>query len=175
VADHELHEPHDPVPSGNVSVRGTHGRCSQASVCRRLKDASRRALDARAGHRVRSFAVAWGARPVRLPGPEGKRNRTEVAIFRGLRSARGCPTKKGPRGVFVDAFPRGEVIFGTLKSLAKTVIRTPAWVVHSQQKVKVEHVDVHAGGQAVVGVVEARGEGIGRFQRIGPMEGQKGY
>src|SRR3982074_2938773 len=33
-----------------------------------------------------------------------------------------------------------------------------------QQKVTVEHVHVHSGGQAVVGVVEPRGEGIARNQ-----------
>jgi hypothetical protein len=41
-----------------------------------------------------------------------------------------------------------------------------------QQKVTVEHVHVHSGGQAVVGVVEPRGEGIARNQRINPMQGK---
>jgi hypothetical protein len=39
-----------------------------------------------------------------------------------------------------------------------------------QQKVTVEHVHVHAGGQAVVGTVEHRGVGINRNQRINPMQ-----
>ena len=39
-----------------------------------------------------------------------------------------------------------------------------------QQKVTVEHVHVHAGGQAVVGVVAHPGEGIGRKRRINPMQ-----
>ena len=39
-----------------------------------------------------------------------------------------------------------------------------------QQKVTVEHVHVHAGGQAVVGTVETPGEGIDRNQRINPMQ-----
>ena len=38
-----------------------------------------------------------------------------------------------------------------------------------QQKVTVEHVHVHAGGQAVVGMVEARGEGMEGDQRNNPM------
>jgi hypothetical protein len=41
-----------------------------------------------------------------------------------------------------------------------------------QQKVVVEHVHVHAGGQAVVGAVETRGEGIDGNQRINPMQGK---
>jgi hypothetical protein len=39
-----------------------------------------------------------------------------------------------------------------------------------QQKVTVEHVHVHAGGQAVVGMVETPGGGIERNQRINPMQ-----
>ena len=41
-----------------------------------------------------------------------------------------------------------------------------------QQKVTVEHVHVHAGGQAVVGVVETppRGVGIAANRRINPMQ-----
>jgi hypothetical protein len=39
-----------------------------------------------------------------------------------------------------------------------------------QQKVTVEHVHVHAGGQAVVGMVEHRGVGFNRNQRINPMQ-----
>jgi hypothetical protein len=39
-----------------------------------------------------------------------------------------------------------------------------------QQKVVVEHVHVHAGGQAVVGTVEAPGEGIDENQRIKLMQ-----
>ena len=39
-----------------------------------------------------------------------------------------------------------------------------------QQKVTVEHVHVHAGGQAVVGTVETRGEGMVGNQRINPMQ-----
>ena len=39
-----------------------------------------------------------------------------------------------------------------------------------QQKVTVEHVHVHAGGRAVVGMVETPGEGIERNQRINPMQ-----
>jgi hypothetical protein len=38
-----------------------------------------------------------------------------------------------------------------------------------QQKVTVEHVHVHEGGQAIVGNVESRGEGSHRKQRINPM------
>ena len=38
------------------------------------------------------------------------------------------------------------------------------------QKVTVEHVHVHAGGQAVVGMVETPGEGDARNQRINPMQ-----
>ena len=37
------------------------------------------------------------------------------------------------------------------------------------QKVTVEHVHVHKGGQAIVGNVEARGEGSHRNQEINPM------
>ena len=39
-----------------------------------------------------------------------------------------------------------------------------------QQKVTVEHVHVHSGGQAVVGWSRPRGEGIDRNQRINPMQ-----
>jgi hypothetical protein len=39
-----------------------------------------------------------------------------------------------------------------------------------QQKVTVEHVHVHSGGQAVVGMVETQGEGIDRNQRNNPMQ-----
>jgi len=39
-----------------------------------------------------------------------------------------------------------------------------------QQKVTVEHVHVHAGGQAVVGMIETPGVGIDRNQRINPMQ-----
>ena len=39
-----------------------------------------------------------------------------------------------------------------------------------QQKVTVEHVHVHAGGQAVVGMVESPGGGDHRNQRINPMQ-----
>src|SRR6476646_9052462 len=39
-----------------------------------------------------------------------------------------------------------------------------------QQKVTVEHVHVHAGGQAVVGLVETRGEGFRQNQRINLMQ-----
>ena len=39
-----------------------------------------------------------------------------------------------------------------------------------QQKVTVEHVHVHAGGQAVVGMVETPGEEIDRNQRINLMQ-----
>ena len=39
-----------------------------------------------------------------------------------------------------------------------------------QQKVTVEHVHVHAGGQAIVGMVETPGEGFDRNQRINPMQ-----
>ena len=39
-----------------------------------------------------------------------------------------------------------------------------------QQKVTVEHVHVHEGGQAIVGNVESRGEGSQRNQRINPMQ-----
>jgi hypothetical protein len=37
-----------------------------------------------------------------------------------------------------------------------------------QQKVTVEHVHVHSGGQAVVGTVETAGSGLGRKQRNSP-------
>jgi hypothetical protein len=40
-----------------------------------------------------------------------------------------------------------------------------------QQRIVVEHVNIHPGGQAVVGIVEARGEGFSRDRRIKPMEG----
>ena len=33
-----------------------------------------------------------------------------------------------------------------------------------------EHVHVHSGGQAVVGMVETRGVGMDRNQRINPMQ-----
>src|SRR6202045_871356 len=39
-----------------------------------------------------------------------------------------------------------------------------------QQKVTVEHVDVHAGGQAVVGLVESPRGGINRNQRINSVQ-----
>ena len=39
-----------------------------------------------------------------------------------------------------------------------------------QQKVTVEHVHVHEGGQAIVGNVESRGEGSHRNQRNNPMQ-----
>lgn len=39
-----------------------------------------------------------------------------------------------------------------------------------QQKVTVEHVHVHAGGQAVVGMVNTPGVGINRNHRINPMQ-----
>ena len=39
-----------------------------------------------------------------------------------------------------------------------------------QQKVTVEHVHIHSGGQAVVGVVEPRGGGIARNRRNNPMQ-----
>ena len=39
-----------------------------------------------------------------------------------------------------------------------------------QQKVTVEHVHVHSGGQAVVGMVETPGEGLSRNQRNNPMQ-----
>lgn len=39
-----------------------------------------------------------------------------------------------------------------------------------QQKVTVEHVHVHAGGQAVVGTIETRGVGMTRNQGINPMQ-----
>jgi hypothetical protein len=41
-----------------------------------------------------------------------------------------------------------------------------------QQKVTVEHIHVHPGGQAVVGVVQPPGEGIARNQRNNPMQGK---
>lgn len=39
-----------------------------------------------------------------------------------------------------------------------------------QQKVVVEHVHVHAGGQAVVGTIETRGEGLDGNQKINPTQ-----
>jgi hypothetical protein len=39
-----------------------------------------------------------------------------------------------------------------------------------QQKVTVEHVHVHSGGQAVLDIVETRGEGLLRNQRNNPMQ-----
>src|SRR5437016_12381081 len=39
-----------------------------------------------------------------------------------------------------------------------------------QQKVTVEHVHVHAGGQAVAGMVETPGVGSDRNQRINPVQ-----
>ena len=39
-----------------------------------------------------------------------------------------------------------------------------------QQKVTVEHVHVHSGGQAIVGTVESRGEGQHRKERNNPMQ-----
>jgi hypothetical protein len=39
-----------------------------------------------------------------------------------------------------------------------------------QQKVTVEHVHVHAGGQAAVGIGEAPGEWFGRNRRTKPMD-----
>jgi hypothetical protein len=39
-----------------------------------------------------------------------------------------------------------------------------------QQTVRVEHVHVHSGGQAIVGMVERRGEGLSRNQRNNPMQ-----
>ena len=41
-----------------------------------------------------------------------------------------------------------------------------------QQKVTVEHVHVHEGGQAIVGNVESRGEGSQQNQRINPMQSE---
>jgi hypothetical protein len=41
-----------------------------------------------------------------------------------------------------------------------------------QQKATVEHVHVHSGGQAVVGVVEPPGVGIARNWRINAMQSQ---
>jgi hypothetical protein len=41
-----------------------------------------------------------------------------------------------------------------------------------QQKVTVEHVHVHTGGQAVVGMVETPGGGGKGNQRINPMQGK---
>jgi hypothetical protein len=42
-----------------------------------------------------------------------------------------------------------------------------------QQKVTVEHVHVHAGGQAMVGMVQTPGVGIERTRRINPMQKDK--
>src|SRR5437667_3012401 len=74
----------------------------------------------------------------------------------------------------VDNIPQQDSAERAFNKLARTfasqVEALKRYRTKGEQKVTVEHVHLHAGGQAVVGTIETPGVGIARNRRNNPMQ-----